>query len=49
METALANEALIQPAELGGNFAVALRYEELFWYHFLEAISGTGGPADPAP
>ena len=34
-ESGLANEPLIQPAELGGNLAKTLRNEELFVYHFL--------------
>lgn len=48
-ESAMADEALIQPAELGRNFAEAMWNEELFVNHLWDAISGTAGAADRAP
>jgi hypothetical protein len=48
-ESSPADEALIQPAELGRNFAETVGYEDFFMDHLLDAICGTAGPSDRAP
>ena len=48
-ESPLADEALIQPAELGRNFAEAVGNEDFFRDHLLDAICGTAGPSNRAP
>jgi hypothetical protein len=48
-EPAPTDEALIQPAELGRNFAEAVGYEDFFMDHLWGATCGTASPSDRAP